>query len=51
MRGVKHFQSSGRAEIRFQGKTILTSLPRNIYSDRRQNNIIIKFDLCVIHVL
>ena len=33
MRSVKHFQCSGRAEIRFQAKTILTSLPHNIYSD------------------
>ena len=53
MRSVKHFQSSGRAEIRFQAKTILTSLPRDIYSDRPDNNIM-KFDgmynTCVIMV-
>ena len=36
-----------RAEIRFKAKTIVTSLPRDIYSDRPKNNIIIKFSLCV----
>ena len=51
MRSVKHFQSSGRAEIRFQAKTILTSLARDIYSDRPKNNIIMKSGLCEIHVL
>ena len=41
-----------RTEIRFKAKTIVTSLPRDIYSDRPKNdNIIIKFSLCVIHVL
>ena len=40
-----------RAEIRFRAKTVVTSLSRDIYSDRPNNNIIIKFCLCVIHVL
>ena len=41
-----------RAKIRFKAKVIVTSLPRDIYSDRpNNNNIIIKFSLCVIHVL
>ena len=40
-----------RAEIRFKAKTIVTSLPRDIYSDRPKNNILIKFSVCVIHVL
>ena len=34
-----------RAEIRFRAKTVVTSLPRDIYSDRPKNNIIIKFSL------
>ena len=51
MRSVKNFQSSGRAEIRFQAKTILTSLARDIYSDRPKNNIIMKSRPCEIHVL
>ena len=37
--------------IRFKTKTTVASLPRDIYSDRPKNNIIIKFSLCVIHVL
>ena len=40
-----------RAEIRFRAKTIVTSLSRDIYSDRAKNKIIIKFSLCVTHVL
>ena len=31
--------------------TIVTSLPRDIYSDRPKNNIIITFSLCVTRVL
>ena len=51
MHSVKRFQSSGLAEIPPQAKTIVTSLPRDIYSDRPKINIIMKFGLCVIHVL
>ena len=40
-----------RAKILFKAKTIVTSLPRNIYSDRPKNNTIIKFSLCVVNVL
>ena len=40
-----------RAKIPFRAKTIVTSLSRDIYSDRPKNNIIIKFSLYVIHVL
>ena len=32
---------SMRAEIRCKAKTIMTSFPRDIYSDRPKNNIII----------
>ena len=39
-----------RAEIQRGTKTIVTSLSRDIHSDR-EKNIIIKFNLCVIHVL
>ena len=42
---------SMRAEIGFKAKTIVTSLPRDIYSDCPKNNVIIKFSLCLIHVL
>ena len=35
-----------RAEIRFRAKTIMTSLSRDIDSDRPKNDIIIKFSLC-----
>ena len=35
----------------FRANTVVTSLSRDIYSDRPKNNIIIKFSLCVIHVL
>ena len=35
-----------RAVILFIAKTIVTSLSRDIYSDRLKNNIIIKFSLC-----
>ena len=38
------------AEIRFRAKTIVTSLPRDIYSDRPKDCTIIKFSLSVIHV-
>ena len=38
------------AEIRFRTKTIVTSLPRDIYSDRPKDNTIIKFSLSVIHM-
>ena len=40
-----------RAEIRFTAKTIVTSLPRDIYSYRPKNYTIIKFSLSVIDVL
>ena len=40
-----------RAEIRFTAKSIVTSFPRDIYSDRSKNNIMIKLSLSVIHVL
>ena len=40
-----------RAAIQFRANTIVTSLSRDFYSDRPKNNIIIKFSLCVIHVL
>ena len=40
-----------RAEIRFRAKTIVTSLPRDIYSDHPKYYTIIKFSLSVIHVL
>ena len=48
----KAFQKKmpNRAEIRFRAKTILASLPRDIYSDRPKNNTIIKFSLSVINV-
>ena len=39
-----------RAEIRFRAKTIVTSLPRDIYSDRPKNDTIIKFSLNVIEM-
>ena len=39
-----------RAEILFTAKNIVTSLPRDIYSDRQKNYTIIKFSLSVIHV-
>ena len=42
---------SVRTEIRFRAKIIVTSLSRDIYSDRPKNNTIVKFSLCVIHVL
>ena len=42
---------SNRAEIRFRAKAIVTSLPRDIYSDRPKNYTMIKFSLSVIHVL
>ena len=35
----------------FTTKTIVMSLSHDIYSDRPQNNIIIKFSLCVTHLL
>ena len=38
-------------EIRFKATTIVTPLPRDIYSDRPKNNTVIKFSLSVIHVL
>ena len=40
-----------RTVIRFRAKIIETSLSRDIYSDRPKNNTIVKFSLCVIHVL
>ena len=40
-----------RAASRSRAKTILTSFSRDLYSDRPKNNIIIKFSVCVIHVL
>ena len=44
-----------RAVILFIAKTIVTSLSRDIYSDRLKNNIIKKFSLCAentqIHML
>ena len=40
-----------RAKILFKAKTIVASLPRNIYSDRPKTNIIIKFSLCEVNVL
>ena len=40
-----------RAEIQFRAETIVTSLSRDISSDRSKNNIIIKLSLCVILVL
>ena len=40
-----------RAKILFRAKTFATLLSRDNYSDRPKNNIIIKFSLCVIHVL
>ena len=42
---------SVRTEIRFRAKIIVTSLSRDIYSDRPKNNTIVKFSLCAIHVL
>ena len=38
-----------RAEIRIRAKTVVMSFSRDIYSDRPKTNIIIKFNLCVIH--
>ena len=39
IRSVKHFQKNPiRAEIRFRAKTVLTSLSRDIYSDRPKHN-------------
>ena len=40
-----------RTEIRFTAKSIVTSFPRDIYSDRPKNNIMIKLSLSVIRVL
>ena len=40
-----------RVEIRVRAKTIVTSLSRDIYSDRVKNNIVITFRLSVFHVL
>ena len=40
-----------RTVIRFRAKIIVTSLSRDVYSDRPKNNTIVKFSLCVIHVL
>ena len=40
-----------RAASRSRAKIIVTSFSRDLYSDRPKNNIIIKFSLCVIHVL
>ena len=42
-----------RVEIRLRAKTIMTSLSRDIHSDRAKTNIIIKLKLklCVIHGL
>ena len=42
--------NSTRAEIRFKAKAMMTSLQRDIYSDRPKHNIVIKFSLCVIDV-
>ena len=39
-----------RAEIQFRAKTIVTSLPRDIYSDRPKYNATMKFSLNVIHM-
>ena len=41
----------GAAEIWFRAKTIVTPLSRDIYSDCPKTTIMIKFSLCVIHVL
>ena len=48
----KAFQKKmpNRAEIRFRAKTIATSLPRGIYSDRPKNNTTITLSLNVIHM-
>ena len=53
IRSVKAFPKKMplRADIRFRAKTIVTSLSRDIYSDRPKTNIIIKLSVCVIHVL
>ena len=40
-----------RTVIWFRAKIIVTSLSRDVYSDRPKNNTIVKFSLCVIHVL
>ena len=40
-----------RTAIRLRAKPIVTSLSRDIYSNRPKNSIIIKFSLCVTHVL
>ena len=40
-----------RAEIPIRAKIVVTSLSRDIYFDRPINNIMIKFNLCVIRVL
>ena len=40
-----------RGEIQFKAKSIVTSMLRDIYSDRPRNNIIIKFSLCVKYML
>ena len=37
-------------EIRYRAKTIVTSLPRDIYPDRPKNNTRLKFSLNVIQV-
>ena len=44
-------QKTIKGRIRFRTKTIVTSLSRDIHSDRPKSNIIIKLRLCVIHVL
>ena len=38
------------AEIRFRAKTIVTSLPCDIYSDHPKENTVIKFSLSEIHM-
>ena len=40
-----------RAEIRFRAKTIVTSLLRDVYSDRAKSNVIITFSLWLLLVL